>query len=560
MSETSKEPESRCSDDPSDKQTLVSEKETGRIISETARLAQKHDQTISLASDAQTADWVQPTCATDKEHDNTLQQLAHGQNPDRVSGVATAGRRARPVRYFGDYELIEEIARGGMGVVYKARQNTLNRTVALKMILAGQLASQADVRRFRTEAEAAGNLDHPNIVPIYEVGEHEGQHFFSMGFVEGESLEAKVARGPLPPREAVELTLAVARAIQYAHEKGVIHRDLKPANVLLDDRGQPRVTDFGLAKRMGSTDGMTAVDAIMGTPSYMAPEQAAGNMEMVGPLSDVYALGSILYTLLVGRPPFQSANPFDVLRQVIEQQPVPARALNAKVDADLDLIVLKCLQKPAELRYQSAAALASDLEAYLTNEPISARSLRLTDLVNQVFRDTCHATVLQNWGRLWMWHSLALLILCAATNLLRWQQVGSRGPYLLLWSIGLSVWACIFWMLRRRAGPVTFVERQIVHIWAGHMAVITMSFLIEILLDLPVLTLSPLWAVTGGMVFLVKAGILSGEFYVQAAALFLTGIIMALVPSVGMLILGIVSAICFFYPGLKYHRQFAGSP
>lgn len=529
------------------------------MISGTPTLPQRPDQTMPLASDAQTSDWSQPTITTGKDDAETLIEIAHGQNSAAVVEVAIAQPCGEPVRIFGDYELLEEIARGGMGVVYKARQRALNRTVALKMILAGQLASQTDVRRFHTEAEAAGNLDHPNIVPIYEVGECEGQHFFSMGFVEGESLEAKVDRGPVQPREAVELTMAIAHAIQYAHERGVIHRDLKPANVLLDDRGQPRVTDFGLAKRMGSSDGITATDAIMGTPCYMAPEQALGNMERVGPLADVYALGAILYTLLTGHPPFQSANPFDTLRQVIEQQPVPARAFNPKVDADLDLIVLKCLQKPPELRYQSAAALAADLGAYLTNEPISARSLRLTDLVNQVFRDTCHALVLQNWGRLWMWHSLALLILCAATNLLQWQHVVTRGPYFLLWGIGLSGWAYIFWRLRRRAGPVTFVERQIVHIWAGHMAVITMSFLIEILLDLPVLTLSPLWALTGGMVFLIKAGILSGEFYFQAAAQFLTGIIMALVPSMGMLILGIVSAICFFYPGLKYHRQFAGS-
>lgn len=200
------------------------------------------------------------------------------------------------VRYFGDYELLEEIARGGMGVVYKARQINLNRFVALKMILSGQLASEEDVKRFYTEAEAAANLDHPGIVPIFEVGQHQGQHYFSMGFIDGQSLADKVVDGPLPPREAAELVAKICEAIAYAHERGVIHRDLKPANILLDQNGQPKVTDFGLAKQMNVDSGLTGTGQTLGTPSYMAPEQASGRAE-VGPLADVYALGAILYCL-----------------------------------------------------------------------------------------------------------------------------------------------------------------------------------------------------------------------------------------------------------------------
>ncbi len=279
------------------------------------------------------------------------------------------------VRYFGDYELLTEIARGGMGVVYRAKQNKLNRIVALKMILAGQFASDEDIQRFYTEAEAAAKLDHAGIVPIFEVGQYQGQHFFSMGFVEGQSLSDRLRNGPLPPKEAAELLQRITEAIAYAHSQGVIHRDLKPANVLLDKQGNPKVTDFRLAKNLESESGLTRTSSVMGTPSYMPPEQAGGANEQVGPRSDVYSLGAMLYCLVTGRPPFQAANPLDTLLQVMSAEPVSPRQLNPQVPKDLETICLKCLQKEPSRRYASADALAADLGRFLRAEPIHARSI-----------------------------------------------------------------------------------------------------------------------------------------------------------------------------------------
>jgi serine/threonine-protein kinase len=460
----------------------------------------------------------------------------------------------------GDYQLLEEIGRGGMGVVYRAVQKSLGRTVALKMLLRRDLASRADLARFRSEAEAAAQLDHPGIVSIFEVGECDGHPFYSMRFIEGTTLAKQLASGPLPPRDGAALLARVADAVQAAHDRGVLHRDLKPSNILIDATGRPHVTDFGLAKRIEADQSVTHTGAILGTPCYMSPEQAAGSRGDVGPTSDVWSLGAILYQMLTGRPPFQASSPMDTLLAVLETDPPAARTVAPGVNRDLEMIALKSLQKPQELRYASAGALAADLRAFLAGEAIAARRGGLADIAARLFRETHHAVVLENWGLLWMWHSVVLLGLCVTTDVLAWQGVTTRWPYLVLWAGGLALWAPIFWALRHRTGPVTAVERQIAHIWGGSVIASVMLFWVEALLDLPVLTLSPVLALLAGLVFFAKAGILSGAFYIQAAVLFATALVMCLVRTesekdVSHVIFGLVSAACFFVPGLKYFRQ-----
>ncbi len=302
-----------------------------------------------------------------------LLEAGFGPLYDEDESTKHRARAAKMLEDFGDYELLEEIGRGGQGVVYRAHQKSLNRTVALKVIGLGPWATEAHLKRFRREAEAAANLDHPFIVPIHEVGEREGCCYFSMNFIEGGQLDETVRRVPMSIRQVAELIAKLARTVHYAHEHGILHRDIKPGNILLDAKGEPHLTDFGLARLVEAESTVTRTLEAMGTPSYMAPEQAAGNNAAVGKATDVYGLGAVFYELLTGHPPFAGGTTFETVRLVLDTEPRQPRLLNPKVDRDLSTICLKCLEKDPKHRYSSALALAEDLEHWLKHEPIQAK-------------------------------------------------------------------------------------------------------------------------------------------------------------------------------------------
>src|SRR6478752_6134472 len=310
-------------------------------------------------------------------------ETALGSFPDTVAGVGDPGqppspmpataRAAKILGELGDYELLEEVGRGGQGVVFRARQKSLNRIVALKVIGLGQWATKAHLKRFRLEAEAAASLDHACIVPIYEVGERDGQCSFSMKFVEGGQLDEVVKDAPMSIRQAVELIAKVARTVHYAHEHGILHRDIKPGNILLGAKGEPHLTDFGLARLVETESTVTRTLEVLGTPSYMAPEQAMGNNAAVSSATDIYGLGAVLYQMLTGQPPFAGGTTYETVKLLEDTEPRQPRLLNPKIDRDLSTICLKCLEKDPKRLYSSALALAEDLGRWLKHEPIVAR-------------------------------------------------------------------------------------------------------------------------------------------------------------------------------------------
>jgi serine/threonine protein kinase len=460
---------------------------------------------------------------------------------------------APPPEKFGEYELISEVARGGMGVVYRARHVALGRIVALKMILAGRLADQEDVDRFHREAEAAARLQHPNIVAIFDVGAVDGQHYFTMEFIEGTSLAKRVSTSPLPSRVAAEYVRKIARAMHHAHKQGIIHRDLKPSNVLLDAEDEPHITDFGLAKRISGDRGKTRTGTVLGTPSYMAPEQAQGRRD-IGPAADIYSLGAILYELVTGRPPFAAETPLDTALQVLHNEPVPPRLLNPGIDHDLETICLKCLQKDPLARYATAEAMAQDLQRYLNGEPISARSFNVLDRLARTLDRSQHDAAFSPWSGMLMWMGVVI----GVEHLVVFTLVQTDQPS---WSVGIArltqcvLLAFLFFANRRnRLLPSTSAERELWTIWIGYFIAYACVLLVTwLLLRSEVLVAGPnmpgRWSewvpypflsLIAGLAFFMMGSNYWGRCYVIGAAFWLLAIAVPLWPMMAPLGFGLL--------------------
>jgi serine/threonine protein kinase len=443
----------------------------------------------------------------------------------------------QPLPQIHGYEILEVIGHGGMGVVYKARQIGLNRIVALKTILAGAIASPQSRARFQTEAEAVAHLGHPNIVQIFEIGEQDGCPFLAMEYVSGGSLAEQLDGTPVAPRQAAQLVMALARAVQHAHERGIVHRDLKPANVLLLADGTPKIADFGLAKRSDSDVVHTQTGAILGSPSYMSPEQAAGTLDKIGPSTDVYALGVILYELLTGRPPFKAASLLETIEQVREHDPAAIRSLQPKTPRDLEIICLKCLEKQPSRRYESAAALAQDLNAFLNGDSITAHSATLLD---HVARTISHHSFDERFrgfaNRMLLFAPVPLVVHVTAFLLF----VGK--PYYAIAMVATT--ACmLFTMLPALmiSGTATlhdlprWQKRHFMTVWIGHMfaslvVLLVVAFAVGRSRPELLLMVYPLWATVAAMSFLAHATE-AGMYYVVAGVLFCVAILMALTPT-----------------------------
>jgi hypothetical protein len=451
--------------------------------------------------------------------------------PGEASAAAQAPAMSLAGRRFGEYELLGELGRGGMGVVYKAREEGLNRLVALKMILPGALLEDTELQRFRAEAAAAATLQHPHIVAVHRVGENEERHFFTMDLIAGPSLNQRLGQGPLPGRTAARYLATIARAIHHAHQHGILHRDLKPANILLDDEDQPHVTDFGLAKHFTLDSGQTRTGAILGTPSYMAPEQALGSKDL-GPACDIYGLGALLYELLTARPPFRGETPLDTLQQVLEVDPVPPRLLNPKVDRDLETICLKCLAKDPRQRYATALEMAEDLERFLQGDSIHARSLNVIDRLARTLERNQMDTEFQSWGVLTLW--FAVIIIAEQAVLFVLLRTGQRWEYLLLTRVSqFSLMGWVFWHYRGRNGlPQTLAERHLWSIWIGYILASCFAgeacrqrYGLEQIYQSP---LYPFWSVLAGMGFFVMGSNYWGRCYAIALAFFALALVMCL--------------------------------
>jgi serine/threonine-protein kinase len=456
---------------------------------------------------------------------------------------------------FGEYELLSELGRGGMGVVFKARQQNLNRVVALKMVLSGALSSPEEVRRFRTEAEATACLKHPHIVTVHTVGERDGRHYFSMDFIDGPSLAQKLVAGPMPGRMAARYLVTIARAIQHAHAHGILHRDLKPSNILLDANDQPHITDFGLAKRMGVDSGHTRSGTVMGTPSYMAPEQASGRTRDLGPASDIYGMGALLYEMITGRPPFRAETPVDTVLQVIEREPAPPRLLNPKIDRDLETICLKCLEKDPHRRYVSAEELAQELERFLNGDAITARSVNLVDRLARALERSQYDIEFRAYGTMLLaFAPFVILLELTVTILIETKQSSLWLPVAQVSRIALL--AVLFWRFRSRAvRSASTAERQMWAVWIGYIVactIIGIAYRIQVGLEIEKeLDLYPFLSAVTGLAFFVMGSSYWGWCYAFGLSFFGLALVMTADPHWGPIEFGTLWAASLCLIGLR---------
>jgi serine/threonine protein kinase len=476
-----------------------------------------------------------------------------------------AGARMGALPKLEGYEILELIGQGGMGIVYKARQLGLNRIVAIKMILSGVNASPRELARFRSEAEAVARLAHPNIVQIFEIGEQNECPYLALEFVPGGSLAQQIEGSPLPPRRVADTLLSLAKGMQHAHERGIVHRDLKPGNVLIHGDGTPKIADFGLAKHDATSPTHTMTGAIIGSPTYMAPEQAAGNSTEIGPATDVFALGVILYEMLTGRPPFKGDSVIETIQQVREQDPLPPRLVQPKIPRDLETICLKCLEKKPQNRYPNAAALALDLQAFLHDEPIHAQSLSILD---QVARSLTHHGFderIRGFANVMLCFSPIPLI----SHLIAYWFLAGKPYYANGMIATTSVVLFVMLPLLIRIGSPSlrlipsWQRKHFLTTWIGHaicMGVLLAVVLIAVPSDQPNLRLLiyGVWAGAAALSFLSHA-VEAGFYYVVSCMMFCLAIVLALTPTWAPLEVSFFMTFNMLLQGL-YFRRHASEP
>ncbi len=488
--------------------------------------------------------------------DFTIPQSLDPRDQPTQSELAV-GASCPVVQRIGDYELLEELGRGGMGVVFKARDVKLNRYVAVKMILPGAMPDETDLERFQTEASAAACLKHPNVVAVHAVGQENGRWYYCMDLIEGPSLAKRLSSGPLPGRTAARYMVGVARGIDHAHRHGVLHRDLKPANILLDADDQPHVADFGLAKQMTrDRHGCTRTGAILGTPGYMAPEQASGAKE-IGPACDVYGLGALLYELLTGRPPFQAETPLDTLMQVLERDPAPPRLLNHKVDRDLETICLKCLQKDPGRRYPSAAMVADDLERYLNGESIRARTFSMIDRIAWTLEHSQYDVQFGVYGTMLYWFAAIVMttqiakhVLMAAGQAVVWVAVCQGVQFALIFAV-----FCLYRGRGKGIAPTTTAERQLWSVWiayiAGSVLIAVATWQLFTVEQVYRMVEYPFFAVTAGMAFFFLGSSYWGWCYAFGLAFFAVSVVMLFDTRWAVLEFGAIWTACLVILGAR---------